>query len=192
MSFVNTAIFLLAASSYLVGFVEIVQKKYRPSLFTRSVLILLAINSFAALQVGSAATSALALGWAYLVGNILIWVGSLWRGDYTFRKTEVFSIALLFLSGIIWLVADAPLINLIISIVANSAGLLPTFRRVLLDPQSESSNFWLLFFFASLLSLLTISDWRFISALLPLYFCFTDGGLFLLSKRKVVAVKSRS
>lgn len=186
MNFVNIVIFILAASSYVVGFLEIVQNKYRPSLFTRTILIMIAINGFVALQIGSAAASAIALGWAYLIGNILIWVGSIWRGDYTFRKTEIFSVALLALSGIIWLVADAPLINLILSIIANSAGLLPTYRRVLLDPKSESSNFWLLFFFASLLSLFVISDWRLISVLMPIYFCFTDGSLFLLSKRRLV------
>ena len=189
MNFVNIVIFILAASSYVVGFLEIVQNKYRPSLFTRTILIMIAINGFVALQIGSAAGSAIALGWAYLIGNILIWVGSIWRGDYAFRKTEIFSVALLALSGIIWLVADAPLINLILSIIANSAGLLPTYRRVLLDPKSESSNFWLLFFFASLLSLFVISDWRLISVLMPIYFCFTDGSLFLLSKRKLVIKK---
>jgi hypothetical protein len=107
-------------------------------------------------------------------------------GDYSYSKIEIFSTILLIVSGLLWIIVDAPLINLIISIVANSAGLLPTYRRVLADPKSESSNFWLLFFFASLLSLLTIHDGRLISLLLPIYFCFTDGSLFLLSKRKIV------
>jgi hypothetical protein len=183
---ITFVIFSLAAISYIVGFVEIAQKKYKPSLFTRTVLLLLAINGFAALQVGGAAQSALALGWAYLIGNIIIWSGSVWRGDYSYSKIEIFSTILLIVSGLLWIIVDAPLINLIISIVANSAGLLPTYRRVLADPKSESSNFWLLFFFASLLSLLTIHDGRLISLLLPIYFCFTDGSLFLLSKRKIV------
>lgn len=185
MSLVNLLIFGLAATSYLVGFYEVATHKYRPSLFTRSVLLLLAINSFAALLVGGAAVSAMALGSAYLVGNILIWIGSLWRGDYEFGKVEIFSLTLLFISGILWITTDAPAINLLLGIIANSAGLLPTIRRAWRDPKSESSGFWLLFFFASLLSLFTVKDSRFISLALPVYFCITDGGLFLLSKRKV-------
>ena len=182
---ITIVIFSLAAISYIFGFVEVAQHKYRPSVFTRTVLLLLAVNGFAALQVGDAAQSAIALGWAYLVGNVLIWAGSVWRGDYSYSKIEIFSTALLIVSGLVWIVVDAPLVNLIISVVANSAGLLPTYRRVLADPKSESSNFWLLFFFASLLSLFATKDGRLISLLLPAYFCFTDGSLFALSKRRV-------
>lgn len=91
---------------------------------------------------------------------------------------------LLLLSGIIWIVYDAPLLNLGLSLFAHLLGGLPTISRAVLHPQSESMGFWSLFFVVSVISIFASSGSAVTSILFPLYYTVFDGTMFALSARK--------
>ncbi len=171
-------------ASYVVGCTEMLKGKYSPSVFSRIVWVLLSINSFAGVYFSGGSHSSLILSFIFLIGNVAICLISFWKGTREFGYTEYVCAALLVISGLIWFYFSAPLLNLIISLVAHFIGGIPTYKKVWNNPKSESVGFWSLFFIASLLSLIA-SDTKELSRIaFPLYFTFFDGSMFLLSVRK--------
>lgn len=177
-------ILLFGTGSYVVGVSQILRGKYKPSLFSRIVWLLLAANGFAGVVLGDGSKASVVLSAIFLVGNALVCLASIFKGTRTFGKIEYACTALLVLSGLVWIFFDAPLINLSVTLIAHFIGGIPTLKRVWVEPSSESTGFWSLFFVASLLSVFA-SPFTSISAVIfPLYFVAWDGALTFLSLRK--------
>ncbi len=124
------------------------KNKYSPSVFSRVVWVLLSINSFAGVILSKSSQSSILLGGIFLLGNIAICIVSFWKGSKGIGGLEYVCLLLLIVSGIIWIFFNAPFINLIISLIAHFIGGLPTYKKVLKNPTSESFGFWSLFFSA--------------------------------------------
>jgi len=128
--------------------------------------------------------SSILLGSIFLLGNITICILSFHKGVREFGKIEIYTLILLLISILIWIFFDAPLVNLLISLFAHFIGGMPTYKRVWINPKTESFGFWSLFFVSSFLSVL-ISDFTSIKAIVfPLYFMIFDGVMTLLTLRK--------
>lgn len=177
-------ILILGICSYAVGLKQMLKGTYAPSVFSRVVWLLLAINSFAGVIVSNSTTASILLAGIFLVGNAAICLVSFWKGSKDFGKLEIFCLVLLLISGLVWVFFDAPLVNLGISLFAHFLGALPTYKRVWVNPESESTLFWFYFFAASALSIFASSGHSFELIIFPIYFTFFDGSLFLLSLRK--------
>lgn len=178
------AIAVLGLASYGVGIWQMVKGRYFPNTFSRVIWVLLAINSFAGVVLSNGSKSSILLGAVLLLGNIAMCVASFWRGTKDMGRLEYFSLFLLLVSALIWIFFHAPLINLSISLFAHFVGGLPIYKKIWLDPKSESVGFWSLFFFASLLSVFVSSfdSWK--AIILPMYFTIFDGSMSLLTLRK--------
>lgn len=177
-------ILLFGTGSYVVGVSQILQGKYKPSLFSRVVWLLLAANGFAGVVIGDGSKASVVLAAIFLIGNALVCLASVFKGTREFGRIEYICTALLVLSGMVWIFFDAPLVNLSVTLIAHFIGGVPTLKRVWVEPSSESTGFWSLFFFASLLSVFA-SPFTSVSAIIfPLYFVVWDGALTFLSLRK--------
>ena len=97
---------------------------------------------------------------------------------------EWICLGLLVISGGLWLVIDAPLINLSIGLLAHLIGALPTYKRVWEDGSSESTAFWSLFFIASIFSVVVSQGEPVQNMLFPIYFVLFDGSMTILSLRR--------
>lgn len=177
-------VLVFGIASYIVGVREIWRGSYRPSVFSRAIWLLLAINSFAGVIASQGTRGSVLLAAILLVGNAAICAMSVWKGTRTFGRLEMACLALLSVSAFVWMRYDVPLINLGLSLFAHFIGALPTIRRVLLQPSSESTEFWALFFIASCASVAmgTAGNWQ--GVLLPVYFMLFDGTMMALSLRK--------
>lgn len=178
-------ILLLGSASYIIGVKQILKNKYSPSLFSRVVWLLLAINSFAGVLLSDSTNASVLLGAIILAGNLAVTLVSIKKGSREFGKLEYFCIAMLVVSGVVWILFSAPLVNLAISLFAHFIGALPTYKKVIVDPFSESTSFWSLFFLASLLSIFANGNTNFTSVILPIYFTLFDGSIFALTLRKI-------
>lgn len=187
--YLYAAITILGLSSYVVGVWQMLKNKYSPSTFSRVIWVLLSINSFAGVILSNGSKSSILLSSIFLLGNIAICVTSFWKGTKVIGKLEYFCLVLLLISGVIWIFFSAPLLNLMISLLAHFIGGMPTYKKVWLDPKSESVGFWSLFFFASLLSIFTTDGTSLKTIIFPIYFTIFDGSMFLLALRKA---KSKS
>lgn len=176
-------ILLFGTASYTVGVKQMLADKYAPSVFSRIVWLLLAIISFAGVVFSHSTKASILLAGIFLLGNAAICITSFWKGSRSFGKLEYICLAILATSALIWIVFDAPLVSLAVSLLAHFVGGIPTYKRVWKDPKSESTGFWSLFFVASVLSI--VASWgdplRFI--IFPIYFTLFDGSMFALSAR---------
>jgi len=188
-TFLYTLITILGLGSYFMGVREMLQNKYSPSTFSRVIWVLLAINSFAGVFLSNGTKSSILLAGILLLGNITICIVSFWKGAREMGKLEYFSLGLLLISGIIWIFFSAPLVNLFISLFAHFIGGLPTYKKVWINPRSESVDFWSLFFFASLLSIFASDITTVSSIIFPIYFTLFDGSMFVLALRRGSKIK---
>ncbi len=180
-------IVLFGTASYGVGVYQMLRGEYAPSLFSRSVWLLLAMNSFAGVLFSNHSTSSLLLAGIFLAGNIAMTITSYYKGTKSFGQLEQVCIILLVVSGMVWLLFDAPVINLSISLFAHFIGGVPTLRRVWRKPGSENTAFWALFFMASVLSVHASDTMSLEAIIFPLYYVIFDGGMTILSLRNRVA-----
>ena len=182
-TFTYIAITILGAASYIVGVWKILKSRYSPSVFSRVVWVLLTINSFAGVILSKSSPASVLLGAILLAGNAAMCIVSFSKGTKEIGKLEYVCLFLLAISVIIWVFFRAPLVNLGISLFAHFIGAAPTYKKVWRNPASEDLTFWVLFFLASLLSVL-ISDFSSPKTiLLPLYYTFFEGSMVVLVLR---------
>jgi hypothetical protein len=178
------AILVLGTASYAVGIKQVIDDTYSPSIFSRCVWLLLAINSFAGVLLSSGSGAAILLAGVLLAGNAAMCLVSFWKGNKDFGRLELFCIGLLVISGLLWILVDAPLVNLGISLFAHLVGAIPTYRKVWSNPETESTPFWSLFLAASIISIFASEDFNLTTIIFPLYYTLFDGSMFILSIRR--------
>lgn len=177
-------IILFGSASYIVGIRQMLQGRYSPSTFSRVIWVLLSINGFAGVILSKGSTPSVLLSGIFLLGNIAICIVSFKKGTRIIGRLEYACLFLLLVSTAVWIFSDIPMLNLGISLFAHFIGAIPTYKKVWLEPKSESFGFWSLFFIASVLSLFA-SDFRsWGSIVFPLYFALFDGSMSLLALRK--------
>jgi hypothetical protein len=172
------------SASYVVGARDVLVRGYAPSLFSRVVWLLLACISSAGVVASGSGSGAVLLAGVFLVGNAVMFVLSLWKGTRGIGPLEYVCLAILVLSGLVWLLFDAPVLSLAMSLLAHLVGGVPTYRRAWQRPGSESAGFWSLFLIASVFSLLATLGEPVQSLLFPLYFVLFDGGMTALALRR--------
>lgn len=177
-------ILAFGSASYVVGSKDIVTGAYRPSIFSRVVWLLLAVISCAGVVASHGGVASVLLSAIFLAGNAAICLLSLWKGTRGFGRLEYLCLAILIVSGVVWIAFDAPLVSVAISLLAHLVGGAPTYRTVWRHPRSESAGFWSLFFIASALSLLAGLGGPWQSLVFPAYFTVFDGGMTFLSLRR--------
>jgi hypothetical protein len=171
-------------ASYAVGARDILTRGYAPSLFSRVVWLLLAVISAAGVVASGSGSGAVLLAVVFLAGNAVICLLSVWRGSRGIGRLEHVCLVILTVSALVWLVFDAPVVSLVISLLAHLVGGAPTYRRAWQQPGSESAGFWSLFFLASVASLLATLGEPAQSLVFPLYFVLFDGGMTALALRR--------
>lgn len=182
-------IILFGSASYIVGMWQVVRGSYRPNVFSRVVWLLLAVNSYAGVVLSKGSAASILLATVFLLGNLGICILSFWKGTYKMGTLEYICLALLVISGLVWMVYSAPLINLVIGLLAHLIGALPTYKKVWDDASSENTSFWSLFFIASLLSIFASAGDSIREIIFPIYFTLFDGSMTVLSMRKLKTFK---
>lgn len=176
--------------SYAFAVYNIHKGNYQPNLFSRAVWFLLNINTLIGILASQSPAASLLLGGILVFGSGLMLAFSIKCGRRHFGTTEFICVVLLALSLIVWLVFQAPLVNVSISLLAHSIGAVPTLRQVWKKPRTESKIFWMLFFVCSALSLIASSGQPLAMQLVPLYYTVFEGSMFLLSLRNLRIVIS--
>lgn len=179
-------IVLLVVSSYTIASKAILNNKYHPSIYSRFIWLLLAINNFASIVALKSSFNIVLLAGLALVGSSFILLLSLRKAKRKFDKTELVSTALLILSLAVWILTNLPLLNLIIGLIAHFIGGIPTYKKALKNPRDEYVLFWLFFSVASLLTFINTDKTQITDYLYPLYFVLFDGSIVFLCLRRYI------
>lgn len=184
-------ILLFGSASYLVGLRQMLRGKYAPSVFSRVVWLLLAIISSAGVWASQSTSASVLLAAVFLLGNAAICITSFWKGTKETGKLELVCLGLLIVSGVVWVLFNAPLVSLCVSLFAHLVGAAPTYKRVWKNPTNESAGFWSLFFVASVLSIVASWGEPLQLIIFPIYFALFDGSMTFLSLRGSGSMSTR-
>ena len=175
---------LLALVPYLV---TIWQGKTRPNRATwwiwTSVSFVIVVSYHS-----SGASNTIWLPACVAVCHLLIAIVSLKYGEGGWNRFDRACLLGAGISLLLWWRFNSPLIALLINIVIDFLGSLPTIRKSYYEPETEALLPWMIFLTASILNLFAIEHWSFALLIYPFYyFCSsaTIAILLLHSKMRV-------
>ncbi len=168
MALLLIAFFSLA--SYFTGVRAVLKGQYKPSLYSRIIWFLLAVNALVGVIRLGNGKDVVALSLMQTLGSLCILLASLKYSIFEFGKTEKIASALLMVSGAIWLFGNYPAINLFISLLAHFIGGIPTLRGVIKRASAENVLFWTFFAIASGIAVMTADKSSLKNYVFALYF----------------------
>lgn len=120
------------------------------------------------------------LPFGYFLGPFLVALLSFKYGYTTWTRLDTFCLVGAGLSLIPWVFANNPAYTLIINLLIDSIGAIPTIVKTYREPETEDANSWLVFFTANTLQLFAISTWN-LSSLYPIYLFILAGTMITLT-----------
>lgn len=186
---------ILLISGYIPYMYEVFKKKTIPSRMSWFIWSLsTATILFSVLGTGT--TEAIWVPIADAVGCFLIFVLSLRFGVGGWSRTDQLSLAICLGSLFIWWLTGNALLALIMNLCVYVSGYIPTIKKALKKPQSESRVAWTIFFLGVLLNLFTVfigTDTGFAVWLYPVTLVVVVGTLLaILCLKKPSLKKSRA
>lgn len=104
-----------------------------------------------------------------LIGPVIILLLSIKYGVGGKSKLDKYSLAVAIAAFGLLFVLDGVLISLILALIIDGIGATLTIRKLLLDPSSESRNFWILAAFASFLAIMSLNTYNIETLVFPVY-----------------------
>lgn len=180
---------LLSCASFYFGLKSVLQGFYKPNVYSRLIWFFITINTFIGVIRLDSYIGVQILSGLQMVGGLLMLGASLKYSIFEFVKTEKIASSLLASSLLIWFIAEAPILNVAISLIAHFIGGLPTISRVVKKPKSEYTSFWTYFALGSMISFLFADHDNIKSLVYPLYFAVFNFLIIVLSLRKNFSFK---
>jgi hypothetical protein len=122
------------------------------------------------------------------VGCFVIFLLAIWKGVGGWSVTDKVAFAICLISLFIWWVTGNPLIALITNLCIYVSGYIPTIKKSIRHPKSESLTAWSLFLIGVILNLVTViigTDTGFAVWLYPIVLVLTVGTLYYFLIRSV-------
>ncbi|MBP9771498.1 MAG: hypothetical protein KBD16_01035 [Candidatus Pacebacteria bacterium] len=126
------------------------------------------------------------------LGCFLVFLLSLFFGTGGWAKTDRISLAISAASILLWWYTGSALIALLTNLIIYTSGYIPTIKKSILDPQSESLTAWTFFFLGIILNLVTVAigtDTGFAVWVYPIVLVITVGTLYFLLIRRCIFKK---
>lgn len=175
---------LIAGIITLLGFVPychaIVQGRTKPNQATWWIWSIVGIM-LASSYWASGATHTLWVPLSYIIGPIVTTALAMRYGASQWSRFDRLCILGAFISLILWILLRSPQVALVINLIIDLFGALPTIRNAWHRPQDEDLTSWLIFTCGNALNVLAIDRWTWEIASYPLYITCVNGTvLFLL------------
>ena len=124
----------------------------------------------------------------YFIGPLIVAILSMRYGYSEWTKFDTFCVVAAVISLVPWFLSNDATITLLINVMIDATGALPTIIKTYREPESEDFVSWLIFFIANTLEVIAISNWD-LSAVYPFYLFFLAGSITLLSIKDKVKEK---
>ncbi len=126
---------------------------------------------------------------SYVIGPLLVALLSLRFGEGGWTRFDRYCVVSAMVGVLVWVASDSPFIALLSFLCIDFIGLLPTFRKSYLDPESEDIWAWVLAAIAGAVNLLAIERWEASIAVYPVYIAIGNSmiaALLLLPRKSSV------
>jgi hypothetical protein len=168
---------LLAGIVSLLGFVPyciaIVQGRTKPNQATWWIWSIVGIM-LASSYWASGATHTIWAPLSYVIGPIITTALAMRYGASQWSRFDRLCILGAFISLLLWILLRSPQVALVINLVIDLFGALPTIRNAWHRPQDEDLTSWLIFTVGNALNILAIDRWTWEIASYPLYITFAN------------------
>jgi hypothetical protein len=142
--------------------------------------------AFSYLAEGDQNTIWLPLG--YFLGPLITAILSFKYGYSEWTKLDKWCLVAAAVSIVPWLLLKDATWTLLINVLIDATGALPTLVKTFREPETEDFLAWLIFFIANTLQVVAISQWN-IAATYPIYLFFLAGGMVVLILRGKITRK---
>ena len=170
---------ILAIGGYIPYIYSILMGTTRPNRATWFIWTIVGgLLAFSYIAEGDQNSIWLPLG--YFLGPLMVAILSLRYGYAEWTRLDTICIIAAIISVIPWVLSDSATMTLVINVIIDSTGAIPTLVKTYREPETEDMTAWLVFFIANTLQLFAISMWN-VAALYPIY-------LFLLAGSMVIFI----
>lgn len=186
----SAIVMIAAVVPYLI---DVVRQKTKPRIVTWLIwTVLMAIAGFAALDSGATATAVVSFSSAFSTSLVVI-IGYK-KSDKSFAKLDIFSFAGAIAGLLLWWAFDSPLLAIVMSVVIDLVGAIPTVVHAYKKPQEETASSFIMYFISATLAFMAMDSISIATSLVPLYLMVIDGGIAVIiitrKRRKRVIIHS--
>jgi len=141
----------------------------KPSIVTWFIWSIIGISSYISYLEINGWDSSIWVPMSYMIGPIVITALCLKQIDKTYSRLDIICLVLSLLSLFIGYLFDKFYFSLIINILADSFGVIPTLKKSYNNPYSENLTAWILFFTGNIINIYTIAYPFSFQHLYPIY-----------------------
>lgn len=169
---------ILALLGYIPYIISIIKGKTLPNKATWFIWTVVgALLAFSYLAEGDENAIWLPLG--YFLGPLIVAVLSFRYGYSAWSRLDKICIIGAGISILPWVLSKNATLTLLINVLIDMAGALPTLVKTHREPETEDITAWLIFFIANTIELFAISSWN-ISTIYPIYLFLLAGAIVVL------------
>ena len=158
---------ILALVGYIPYILSTIAGQTQPNKATWFIWTLVGgLIAFSYLAEGDPNTIWLPLG--YFLGPLIVAILSLRYGYAVWTKLDIACVVIAVISIIPWVLSKDATFTLIINVLIDMAGAIPTLVKTYREPETEDFTAWLIFFIANTIQLIAVTVWN-IAAIYPIY-----------------------
>ena len=170
---------VLSLAGYFPYLKGILSGKIKPHVFSWLIWVITTGIAFLGQIYGNAGAGAWVTGIAFFF-CIVITILTLKKGKIEITKTDWISFVTAIFAIILWIITKQPLLSVLLSILIDAAGYVPTFRKSYYRPYEEATLLWFLNGLKFLLALFALTEFNLLSSIFPIYLIATNWSLFIL------------
>lgn len=170
---------VLSFAAYALYIFSTLQGKTKPNRATWWILTLVGLLIATSYYAGGARDT-MWVALSYVLGPAIIAVLSLKYGEGRWERLDQFCLTGALVTAVIWYLSKSALIVLLINILMDFLGLLPTIKKSYLRPEGEDRRAWTLESFAGVVNMFAIGRWTFAIAVYPMYLLILNVAITLL------------
>lgn len=177
---IGALIYVLAFSRYIYSTLKDKNKPNRATWFIWAFLGFILLFSY----YSGGARETIPLLIVNQLGMCIIFLISLKFGEGGYTKFDLYCLFGALVSVFAWLISNNPLYALLLGLLTDLFGALPTIKKSIEDPLHEDKITWILFLLGNSFNLLAIKTWNFEIYIYPLYMVLLCLLISLLLVRK--------
>ena len=172
---------IIAAVPYIYSILQGKTRPARTTWFIWSIVTIILFITYA--EVGGGTALWVSLGYVIGVGIVALLSIKYGRSGWSLLDKIVFGGCAI--TVLVWFVTGSPLVGLIMIMITDILGGIPTLRHSYYVPYEESKLAWILGFSANTLNLFAVEKWDFAHAAYPVYLFLMVGAItwFVIMRR---------
>lgn len=120
---------------------------------------------------------------AYTVGTLIVTGFALRKGSWGWTKLDTVVVTLSILAMLGWYTTSEPNVAIVMSLAADTLGVIPMYVAMWKDHRSQSEAPWVVFWIVSVVGLFAVEHWTWAESMMPVWMAVLNGITFSLLLR---------